>query len=299
MSRNNLVRHFVSTLVLTLAVSSAIAEMREQTASFLYASPAGWEKVVDNDCSYYYGGEIGEPEDGILSVVEQSIDEIIGADEVNAFYSAAIESMYPDDDKLFVENIRIDGQEARLVVGEAMLGDSSHYVASALILANQRFLSLLMINSSVSPVELYQRMKALSESISVKVEIGSLLNDSPSVGIIYSDGEFSALEYINYQPYSYFDAYHNSKSYEASTVAFSGIVDLIYEEDSMCAVFFNVDGLASQKIMFFVDDGGFASKVRAGDELAIKALAMGDTTVLDFSVKYPLIEPIEIVKIKQ
>lgn len=120
---------------------------------------------------------------------------------------------------------------------------------------------------------------------------------SGSAQMLYADDTFSKYSNIEYEPYDYFDAKYNSSTYKSTYAVANGVVDLVYGEGDVAAVFFNISGDDSQQIFFFVEGADLISNIHEGDRLAIKCLASGDTTEIGMPVQYPTIYPITIEKL--
>lgn len=128
-----------------------------------------------------------------------------------------------------------------------------------------------------------------------------LLIPATSLGdVIYQDDVFSKYENIDYEPYDYFEAYHNPLKYKGTYVVFEGLAALSFSAGEDASIFYvNTSRKTDKSVLLIVDIGpGFSDSFSPGDVVSVKGIAMGDSTELDMTVKNPIVYPISIEIIK-
>lgn len=287
-------------LIITCLMPSGLAIADElemhSTEHFVYAVPKGWHKEVTDESFLHFEDLANIAQCAYIGVTEQMPGSGIasGMEGANIFFDALIGMAVGDqgtDSK--AEKFDINGYPAAIVQSDSN-GEIAVYT---FLFAEQYMFTQLLTDAEESAESLFETAKMLSGSLRFSGDPTGAVG-SAHQGIVYTDGVFSESKSAKYQPYDYFEAFYNSASYKSTYVAMQGTVSLIQMQDGICVVFFDVDGNTSKEIMFFIEDSPeFEASVKSGDQLSIKAMAMGDTTELGMPVTFPLIEPFVIEKL--
>lgn len=287
---------FLFLFVCLMSSGLAIADELEMhsTEHFVYAIPKGWHKEVTEESFFHFEDLANAAQCAYIGVTEQEAGSGIssGMEGADVFFDALIGMARGDQKNASkVEKFEIDGYPAAIVQSNS----NGEIVVYTFLFAEQHMFTQLLTDAEESAESLFEMARSLSGSL----HFADALNKAATNhGVVYTDGVFSEYSTIKYQPYNYFDAFYNSASYKSTYVAMRGTVNLVQVQDDICVVFFDVDGDSSQEIMFFINNSPeFESSVKVGDQLSIKAMAMGDTTEIGLPVTFPLIEPFVIEKL--
>ncbi|MBQ8617612.1 MAG: SH3 domain-containing protein [Clostridia bacterium] len=111
--------------------------------------------------------------------------------------------------------------------------------------------------------------------------------------VVYQNDPYSEYKHVSYEPYDFFQAYHNPSNYKGTLVAFEGLAALSYNIDEETSILYvNTSRDSDKSVMLILNAGSdILDEFSPGDVVSVKGMAAGDSTELGMEYKTPIVMP--------